>query len=702
MIRPRAGKFDRPTKNGAAELATRRHQYPRQDDMTLSPTPDNNGPERAAPQRISSDELLRSAIDLRQQGYGVVPVGGERGKDALASGFHGYSAGDAALGEIRFWPNQFGQRWTHNAVRCPVGVLGIDVDNYVSRGKDKRGLATITEYEQRFGAKLPATYITTAREGGSGIRWYRIPGDYQGPGVLTADDQLSDGVEPGVELIARHLRYGVVRGIHSETGEPYRLHGPDGALVAGGLLPTPAELPELPSEWVEGLAALCPTRALVGRLFNRDEIDLWLDAHTGNEYPHGLPQVVKRFHSLVDSGEKNRHKAMFPCLCWALKESYVGGYPAREAEQRLRAEWLAKIAGDPNHDEHEFDNMLRRAIDAAEGDDHVARWARMVRDYATDTRDYAGLVDGVQFHTESTAAQGVCPVSDATVLTYTDATGSPDSITVADFWQSRQVLADLYQFAKSRRCGPWAMLGNVMLRAASAIPPDVVLPPVVGGQASLNLYVAFAGNSGDGKGAATVAADDWLNCDTTPYTAEAGSGEGMVKQFAYKQNQRGQPPAQTNMRWSVLFDVREIDTLGAIGGRNSSTMLPILRSAYSGEALGFSYADPTKAIKLCAHRYRFCMGVGVQPKNAGTLLHDSDGGTPQRYVWLPVLDPDMPDERPSAPPALTLRNWEDVAPKKKVGKDGTYTLVAGADHLGLLDTDSRPHERTERVCCTIR
>jgi hypothetical protein len=89
------------------------------------------------------------------------------------------------------------------------------------------------------------------------------------------------------------------------------------------------------------------------------------------------------------------------------------------------------------------------------------------------------------------------------VLTYTDATGSPDSITVADFWQSRQVLADLYQFAKSRRCGPWAMLGNVMLRAASVIPPDVVLPPVVGGQASLNLYVAFAGNSGDGKGAAT-------------------------------------------------------------------------------------------------------------------------------------------------------------------------------------------------------
>ncbi|MCC9187012.1 AAA family ATPase [Mycolicibacterium mageritense] len=368
--------------------------------MTLSPTPDNNGPERAAPQRISSDELLRSAIELRQQGYGVVPVGGERGKDALASGFHGYSAGDAALDEIRFWPIQFGQRWTHNAVRCPVGVLGIDVDNYVSRGKDKRGLATIAEYEQRLCAELPATYITTAREGGSGIRWYRIPGDYQGPGVLTTDDQLPDGVEPGVELIARHLRYGVVRGIHSETGEPYRLHGPDGALAAGGLLPTPAELPELPSEWVEGLAALCPTRALVGRLFNRDEIDLWLDAHTGNEYPHGLAQVVKRFHSLVDTGEKDRHKAMFACLCWALKESYVGGYPAREAEQRLRAEWLAKIAGDPNHDEREFDNMLRRAIDAAEGDDHGARWARMVRDYATDTRDYAGLVDGVRFHTE--------------------------------------------------------------------------------------------------------------------------------------------------------------------------------------------------------------------------------------------------------------------------------------------------------------
>ncbi|MFL0286531.1 hypothetical protein ACJH6H_14825 [Mycobacterium sp. SMC-21] len=329
------------------------------------------------------------------------------------------------------------------------------------------------------------------------------------------------------------------------------------------------------------------------------------------------------------------------------------------------------------------------------GDDHAERWQRMCRDYGTNTRDNAGLADGLQFHTESAAGDSDCPVSDTSVLTFTDAAGSPDSLSVAEFWQSRQVLADLYQFAKSRRCGPWAMLGNVMLRAASAIPPDVVLPPVVGGQASLNLYVAFAGNSGDGKGAATVAADDWLVADTMPYTAEAGSGEGMVKQFAYKQNQRGQPPAQINMRWSVLFDVREIDSLGAISGRNSSTMLPILRSAYSGEALGFSYADPTKAIKLCAHRYRFCMGVGVQPKNAGVLIHDSDGGTPQRYVWLPVLDPDMPDVRPSAPRRLTLRNWQDVAPKKKLGKNGAYTLVAGADHTALLDTESRSKDRTE-------
>ncbi|MFL0289327.1 hypothetical protein ACJH6H_29330 [Mycobacterium sp. SMC-21] len=251
-------------------------------------------------------------------------------------------------------------------------MLGIDVDDYISRGKTKRGLATIAEHENRYGAKLPDTYVTTAREGGSGIRWYRAPHDWHGPGVLSAETELATDTDPGVELIQRTHRYGIVGpSIHAETGQPYRLYGPDGALIADGLLPPPGELPELPDAWLDGLAAQYTTRALVGRL-NRDEIGLWLDTYADNRYPHGLAQVVKRFHRLIDTGEKNRHNAMFESLCWALKESRVGGYPAHEAERVLRAEWLAITAGDPGHDEREFDNMFtgeRGAIAAAEGDD---------------------------------------------------------------------------------------------------------------------------------------------------------------------------------------------------------------------------------------------------------------------------------------------------------------------------------------------
>jgi hypothetical protein len=60
--------------------------------------------------------------------------------------------------------------------------------------------------------------------------------------------------------------------------------------------------------------------------------------------------------------------------------------------------------------------------------------------------------------------------------------------------------------------------------------------------------------------------------------------------------------------------------------------------------------------------------VGVHPANAAPLLDDTTAGTPQRFVWLPADDPDVPDERPAEPPALRHTLWTptsvlDVDPK---------------------------------------
>ncbi len=84
-----------------------------------------------------------------------------------------------------------------------------------------------------------------------------------------------------------------------------------------------------------------------------------------------------------------------------------------------------------------------------------------------------------------------------------------------------------------------------------------------------------------------------------------------------------------------------------------------LRSAWSGEPLGHAYADASKAISLPSHSYRLCLVTGVQEARADALLGEADGGTPQRFLWLPSTDPTAPDVTPDAPPceSLLVQDW---------------------------------------------
>jgi hypothetical protein len=229
-----------------------------------------------------------------------------------------------------------------------------------------------------------------------------------------------------------------------------------------------------------------------------------------------------------------------------------------------------------------------------------------------------------------------------------------DAVSAVDdqaFWRARPYLTHIHTFARARLCSPWAVLGVVLARVAATEPPKHVLPAIVGGQASLNLFVALVGPSGSGKGAAHAAAQDAVkvgHVDELP----PGSGEGLTHLFAYRGKRENEI---TRTREAVLFNVPEIDTLAALGTRNASTLMPQLRKAWSGETLGFTYADPTKSLQIESHSYRLCMTVGVQPGRANALLDDEAGGTPQRFLWLPATDRDMPDVAPLDPTPIKLR-----------------------------------------------
>jgi hypothetical protein len=224
------------------------------------------------------------------------------------------------------------------------------------------------------------------------------------------------------------------------------------------------------------------------------------------------------------------------------------------------------------------------------------------------------------------------------------------------FWTSREVLDHIRTFARARLCSPWAVLGAVMARTIAATPFSVCLPPIIGGRASLNLAVGLVGRSGGGKGAAEAAARDSFSLGERALsfkTHKLGSGQGIAHGYVRWGQVEGadgdKKQGLVQHTEACLFTMHEVDHLVGLSGQRGSTLLPELRSALMGEALGHLYADQAKRVEVEPHTYRLAMTIGIQPARAGVLLDDSDGGTPQRLIWLPTADPEVPELPPDVP-----------------------------------------------------
>lgn len=211
-----------------------------------------------------------------------------------------------------------------------------------------------------------------------------------------------------------------------------------------------------------------------------------------------------------------------------------------------------------------------------------------------------------------------------------------------DFWSSRESLSTIRDYARQSFVGPWALLGGVMLRSIADVPPSVAIPAIIGGRASLNLFVGFVGRSGHGKGASDAAARDYW--PSAIVELPVGTGEGLAATF-YRDV--GDPDAAANVPEAAIFSAGEVDTLNVLGGRSGATLFPELRKLAMGEMLGAQNASKDHRRIVPAHTYRACLSVGIQPERAGLLIGDAHGGTPQRFIWLPVTDPAKPNITPT-------------------------------------------------------
>ncbi|NOP97921.1 hypothetical protein [Mycolicibacterium fortuitum] len=207
-------------------------------------------------------------------------------------------------------------------------------------------------------------------------------------------------------------------------------------------------------------------------------------------------------------------------------------------------------------------------------------------------------------------------------------------MTEDEFFSSTAELQTIYQWARARYAAPWAVFGAVLLRVAASTGPEVQLPGIIGGRASLNLLAAFVSPSGGGKGISDkVAREVW---PAPIIERPIGSGEGIAATFM--------PPKKEGQEaiTRAIFSVPEIDTLAGIAGRQGSILLAQLKSMAMGELLGQSNASDATTRIVQAHTYRCCLSVGAQPGHCGVIFSDTSGGTPQRFLWFPTTDPDMP------------------------------------------------------------
>lgn len=261
-----------------------------------------------------------------------------------------------------------------------------------------------------------------------------------------------------------------------------------------------------------------------------------------------------------------------------------------------------------------------------------------------------------------------------------------DQLTPNILWATRPILGHLHTCARARLVGPWALLGATMARVVACVPPYVRLPPVVVSWASLNLFVALVGPSGDGKNGAESLSAEVLRTpevDAVPL----GSGEGLSHMFMRLPPRRGRnlrdgaaggdvEPEQ--YRTNVLVTIAEIDSFTAVSGRKGSTLGPQLRQAAMGGQLGFFYVASDRRMIVPAHVYRMCVVAGIQPKRAAALLvgAEADGGTPQRFLWLPTADPGASADLPAMPEPLA---WQ--APRWPAAREGIPVADAARRYI---------------------
>lgn len=268
-----------------------------------------------------------------------------------------------------------------------------------------------------------------------------------------------------------------------------------------------------------------------------------------------------------------------------------------------------------------------------------------------------------------------------------------------EIYEERDVLRRVRAAAHHRGRPPDPVLLVVLARVAAITPPTFELPAIVGSPMPLTLLVVIVSDSGIGKTGTVSIGRELLpipdaRIDNVVDGVPIGSGEGVVesyhdvRQVTTKDSQGRERTKKERIRAydGIVTYLDEGESLAALGSRQGATLLPTLRTMFSGGLIGQANASRERRRIVEAGSYAAGFVVGIQSERAGPLLADVGGGTPQRFVWAHATDPTIPapEDRPRRWPGGI--DWAPPDPPMRGGRtalavdDTIVAEIQAADH----------------------
>jgi hypothetical protein len=518
--------------------------------------------------------------------------------------------------QIRAW-------WTQHpdaliACRIPPDQIVLDIDP--RHGGD----TTWAELEQAYATIISAKIHLSGRNDGGAHHWFKRPAgklsarklhewarhNNVGHPILNKDGTPTGKWTSGIDILHHDHRYSILPpSPHPETGQPYQWSRKD----------EPGEMPAFLADLITAdpePAKPAPTPTVGDSIADRyNQNTRWADILT----PHGWTLVAGDGET---DGSKWRH-------------------PTASADTSASIRHGCLFVYTPN----------THFPETEPGDPHgITKF----RAYAT--LNHGGNMSHAARHLAPTAAPldwetpPPAPVNDTT-----HPRNLPDT-----FWNTRPTLQHIRQAAHARTRSADAVLAATLARIAALIPPTTTLPPIVGGKASLNYLTAILATSGGGKSTSNDVAKELVPIDRKDVVADIppGSGEGLIELYfelvPEEQADGKTRKVKRQTKTGALIYLDEGQALAEMGNRKGATLLPTLRSAWSGAVIGQSNATQETHRVLKAHTYRMAIVIGFQLEYAAALISDQAGGTPQRFVFASATDPHIPDTPPEWPGTLTI------------------------------------------------